>query len=45
LALGVRVLVEFRDGVGRAERLVVLREGDFERLGDAFDARAAQDVG
>ena len=45
MRVAVRVLVELGDGVGRAERLVVLRQGDFERLGDRFAIRAAEQVG
>ena len=44
-AVAVRGLVELGDGVGRAEGLVVLRQGDFERLGDTIAVGAAEQVG
>ena len=36
---------ELGDGVGRAERLVVLRQGNFQRLGDRIAVEAAEQVG
>ena len=36
---------ELGDGVGRAEGLVVLRQGHFERLGDRIAVGAAEQVG
>src|SRR5207244_2288941 len=42
--LAIRVGDEFADGVGGPERLAVLGERDFERVGNGISARRAQEV-